>query len=138
MKKIVKILIIVLSLSLLAACQPAAEKKPVIVATMLDSEGGILGNMIILMLEANDIQTENKLYFGTPDILRAALENDEVDLVVDYTGSGQYYHPEDATDPTIWNDPEEGYAFTEKLDREKMNLFWVTPAPANNTEMIAV
>jgi osmoprotectant transport system substrate-binding protein len=138
MKNLFKVLVIVLSLSLLVACQSTTEKKPVVVATMLDSEGGILGNIIILMLEANDIKTENKLYFGTPDILRAALENDEVDLVVDYTGSGQYYHPEDASDPSIWNDPEDGYAFTEKLDREKNDILWLTPAPANNTEMIAV
>ena len=129
---------VVLSISILTACAPTVKEEPVIVATMLDSEGGILGNMIILMLEAEGIKTENKLYFGTPDILRAALENDEVDLVVDYTGSGQYYHPEDATDPSIWNDPEDGYAFTEKLDREKNDLLWLTPAPANNTEMIAV
>lgn len=129
---------VVLSISVLTACAPTVKEEPVIVATMLDSEGGILGNMVILMLEAEGIKTENKLYFGTPDILRAALENDEVDLVVDYTGSGQYYHPEDATDPSIWNDPEDGYAFTEKLDREKNDILWLTPAPANNTEMIAV
>lgn len=138
MNKYFKMIAVVLSISVLTACAPTVKEEPVIVATMLDSEGGILGNMIILMLEAEGIKTENKLYFGTPDILRAALENDEVDLVVDYTGSGQYYHPEDATDPSIWNDPEDGYAFTEKLDREKKDLFWLTPAPANNTEMIAV
>ena len=138
MNKYFKMIAVVLSISILTACAPTVKEEPVIVATMLDSEGGILGNMIILMLEAEGIKTENKLYFGTPDILRAALENDEVDLVVDYTGSGQYYHPEDATDPSIWNDPEDGYAFTEKLDREKNDLLWLTPAPANNTEMIAV
>ena len=138
MNKYFKMIAVVLSISVLTACAPTVKEEPVIVATMLDSEGGILGNMIILMLEAEGIKTENKLYCGTPDILRAALENDEVDLVVDYTGSGQYYHPEDATDPSIWNDPEDGYAFTEKLDREKNDLLWLTPAPANNTEMIAV
>ncbi|NTW95345.1 MAG: ABC transporter substrate-binding protein [Erysipelotrichaceae bacterium] len=138
MNKYFKMIAVVLSISVLTACAPTVKQEPVIVATMLDSEGGILGNMIILMLEAEGIKTENKLYFGTPDILRTALENDDVDLVVDYTGSGQYYHPEDATDPSIWNDPEDGYAFTEKLDREKKDLLWLTPAPANNTEMIAV
>lgn len=138
MNKYFKMIAVVLSISVLTACAPTVKEEPVIVATMLDSEGGILGNMVILMLEAEGIKTENKLYFGTPDILRAALENDEVDLVVDYTGSGQYYHPEDATDPSIWNDPEDGYAFTEKLDREKNDILWLTPAPANNTEMIAV
>jgi osmoprotectant transport system substrate-binding protein len=132
-----KIITFFLMLVLVGGCA-VKQKTPVVVASMLDSEGGILGNMIILTLEANNIPIENKLYFGTPDILRAALENNEVDLVIDYTGSGQYYHPDDVTDPKIWNDPQAGYELTEKLDREKKDLLWLTPAPANNTEMIAV
>ena len=119
--------------------QPSeVEKEPVVVATMLDSEGSIFGKMIIQVLNANGIDTVDKVNFGTPDILRKALENGEVDLVLDYTGSGQYYHPEDATDTSIWNDPQKGYELTAKLDKEKMNLLWLTPASANNTEMIAI
>ena len=57
---------------------------------------------------------------------------------MDYTGSGQYYHPEDATDTSIWNDPVKGYEFTAELDFEKNNIVWLTPSPANNTESIAV
>jgi len=114
------------------------EAAPVVVATMLDSEGGILGKMMILLLEENGISTVDKTNFGTPDILRKALENGEVDLVLDYTGSGQYYHPADATDPTIWNDPDARYALTAQLDLEKNNIHWLAPASANNTEMIAV
>jgi osmoprotectant transport system substrate-binding protein len=139
MNHIKRIMLIgVATLLLLVGCAKPAQKDPVVVATMLDSEGSILGQMILQMLEDNGIETVNKLNFGTPDILRAALENDEVDLVVDYTGSGQYYHPEDATDPTIWNDPVKGYEFTEKLDREKKNIYWLTPSAANNTESIAI
>lgn len=105
---------------------------------MLDSEGSVLGQMILQVLNANGIETVDRINFGTPDILRAALENGEVDLVVDYTGSGQYYHPEDATDTSIWNDPLKGYEFTAKLDLEKNNIVWLTPSPANNTESIAI
>lgn len=150
MKKLKKIGFVVISAVLLASlfvgCQPAdtaaktgdEDKKPVVIATMLDSEGGILGNMMMQLLEANNIKTVNKINFGTPDVLRKALENSEVDLVLDYTGSGQYYHPEDATDITIWNDPQKGYDFTAKLDKEKKNIIWLTPGSANNTEMIAL
>lgn len=114
------------------------QKAPVVVATMLDSEGSIFGKMIIQLLNESGIETVDKVNFGTPDILRRALENGEVDLVLDYTGSGQYYHPEDAVDTSVWNDPQAGYELTAKLDREKMDLMWLTPAPANNTEMIAI
>lgn len=137
MKKLLTI-ISVISLLTLSACTSSPTKAPVTVATMLDSEGSVLGKMIILALNAQDIETVDKINFGTPDILRAALENAEVDLVVDYTGSGQYYHPEDAGDTSIWNDPIEGYNFTAKLDREKKNIIWLAPSPANNTESIAV
>lgn len=114
------------------------DKAPVTVATMLDSEGSVLGRMLIFLLGAEGIETVDKVNFGTPDILRKALENGEVDLIVDYTGSGQYYHPEDATDTSIWNDPQKGYEFTAKLDKEKKDILWLAPSPANNTEMIAM
>lgn len=140
MKKMKSIIIVCLSLILFSACTTniAEEKKPVTIATMLDSEGSVLGQIILQVLNANGIETIDRINFGTPDILRAALENNEVDLVVDYTGSGQYYHPEDATDTSIWNDPVKGYEFTADLDFEKNNIVWLTPSPANNTESIAV
>lgn len=140
MKKMKSIIIVCLSLILFSACTTniAEEKKPVTIATMLDSEGSVLGQIILQVLNANGIETIDRINFGTPDILRAALENNEVDLVVDYTGSGQYYHPEDATDTSIWNDPVKGYEFTAELDFEKNNIVWLTPSPANNTESIAV
>ena len=140
MKKMKSIIIVCLSLILFSACTTniAEEKKPLTIATMLDSEGSVLGQIILQVLNANGIETIDRINFGTPDILRAALENNEVDLVVDYTGSGQYYHPEDATDTSIWNDPVKGYEFTAELDFEKNNIVWLTPSPANNTESIAV
>lgn len=140
MRKIKSILLVCFSLILITACATSQEKekKPVTIATMLDSEGSVLGQMILQVLNANGIETVDRINFGTPDILRAALENGEVDLVVDYTGSGQYYHPEDATDTSIWNDPVKGYEFTAELDFEKNNIVWLTPSPANNTESIAV
>lgn len=141
MKHLKIFIIILLAIFMLVGCTTESNeevKTPVTIATMLDSEGSVLGQMIMQVLNANGIETVDRINFGTPDILRAALENGEVDLVVDYTGSGQYYHPEDATDTTIWNDPITGYEFTAKLDLEKRNIVWLTPAPANNTESIAV
>jgi osmoprotectant transport system substrate-binding protein len=145
-KKVGFIMLFIVTMTLLAGCgQPKetsgnqpVKKAPIIVATMIDSEGGILGKMIIQMLNNNGIDTVDKVNFGTPDILRKALENNEVHLVLDYTGSGQYYHPEEASDPSIWNDPQRGYERTAELDLQKNNILWLTPASANNTEMIAV
>lgn len=113
-----------------------AKKGPVTIATMIDSEGAILGNMMILLLEQEGFETIDKTEFGTPDILRKALESGEVDLVLDYTGSGQYYH--DVEDTEAWSNAREGYLLTKKLDEEENNIIWLEPASANNTEALAV
>jgi osmoprotectant transport system substrate-binding protein len=120
----------------LGSCAKKPETKPVAVASMIDSEGAILGKMMVLMLEKNKIPVEDRTEFGTPDVLRKALEAGEVHLVLDYTGSGQYYH--EGSDSQVWSDPVKGYEMTKKLDAEKNDLHWLAPADANNTESLAV
>ncbi|MBN2794270.1 MAG: ABC transporter substrate-binding protein [Clostridia bacterium] len=139
MKKILVLIIMVaLMFSTFIACdkEEAKGKGPVTVATMIDSEGAILGNMLLTILSENGFETVDKIGLGTPDILRKALETDEVDLVIDYTGSGQYYGA--VADAEVWSDPALGYQATYDFDMETNNIIWLSPAPANNTEMLAV
>lgn len=141
MKKIAVFFIMLLISINIIACsgdkgEEEAKKGPITVATMIDSEGALLGNMIIILLEQDGFDMIDKTEFGTPDILRKALVSDEVDLVVDYTGSGQYYHETEDTD--IWSDAQEGYLLTKKLDEEVNHLIWLEPANVNNTEALAV
>lgn len=117
------------------SCAVDKTKNAVIVASMIDSEGALLGKMIVALLESKKIPVVDKTEFGTPDVLRRALEAGEVHLVVDYTGSGQYYH--EGQDSAIWSDPKAGYEKTKELDAKK-GIVWLTPAPANNTEALAV
>lgn len=105
------------------------------VASLLDSEGVVLGSMVIQMLEANGIPTEDKTKFGTPDVVRKALLAGDVDATIDYTGSGQYYVGPEG-DP-LWNDPQKGYETIKEKDLEN-GLVWLTPAPANNSEYFGV
>jgi osmoprotectant transport system substrate-binding protein len=128
---------ILAGLVLLAGCSKAGTAKaPVTVASFIDTEGALLGKMLVLLLESKKIPVNDKTEFGTPDVLRKALEAGELDLVIDYTGSGQFYH--EGQDPAVWTDPQKGYEMTRKLDKEKNDLIWLTPAKANNTEMLAV
>ena len=113
-----------------------ADKGPITVASMIDSEGSILGNMILAVLEDNGFTTVDKLKIGTPDIQRKAIIADEVDIIIDYTGSGQYYGA--VADPSVWSDSQKGYEATRDFDLAENNLYWLSPAPANNTEMIAL
>jgi osmoprotectant transport system substrate-binding protein len=106
------------------------------VGTFLDSEGAVLGSMIIQMLEANGIKTVDKTKLGTPDVVRKALLENQIDLQVDYTGSGQFYHDGEAGKDT-WSDAAAGYARIKELDLAANDVWWLAPADANNTELIA-
>lgn len=115
---------------------PATKSGPEVrVASLLDSEGVVLGSMVIEMLQANGIKTVDKTKFGTPDVVRKALLAGDVDATIDYTGSGQYYVGPEG-DP-LWNDPVKGYERIKTADA-KNGLTWLTPAPANNGESLAV
>ncbi len=105
------------------------------VASLLDSEGVVLGSMIIQMLEANGIKTVDRTKFGTPDVVRKALLAGDLDASIDYTGSGQFYVGPDDID--VWRDAERGYERIRAED-EKNGLIWLTPSPANNGEALAV
>ncbi|NLE10191.1 MAG: ABC transporter substrate-binding protein [Actinobacteria bacterium] len=144
---IVSIVLVILSVATLAGCggdEPAVESTttaaaqgPVVrVASLLDSEGTLLGSMIIQMLEADGIRTEDKTKLGTPEVVRAALLAGEIDATVDYTGSGQYYHEGEEGDPK-WKNAEQAYAAIKQLDHDANGIAWLTPAPANNSEFIA-
>jgi osmoprotectant transport system substrate-binding protein len=141
------ILTAVLSLTLVGCGGDAAEEDgngavepmdgpTVRVGSLLDAEGTILGSMIIQMLEANGISTEDKTKLGTPDVVRQALVEGEIDATIDYTGSGQYYHEGEEGDPK-WKNADEAFAAISELDADVYDLIWLTPAPANNSEFIA-
>ena len=112
-----------------------AQKGPVTIASMIDSEGAVVGGMMVLLLRDAGFEVRDMTEFGTPDILRQALLSGEVDLVLDYTGSGQYYHE---TSQDVWSSAEAGYQETRRLDIEVNDIYWLTPSPANNTEGLAV
>lgn len=140
-KKIFIFLVIVIISINIIACgndqkKEEAKKGPITIATMIDSEGAILGKMMVILLEQEGFEIIDKTEFGTPDILRKALMSEEVDLVLDYTGSGQYYH--DTEDTEVWSDARKGYLLTKKLDEEVNQLIWLEPANVNNTEALAV
>ena len=115
---------------------PAAKEGPAVkVASLLDSEGVVLGSMVIQMLEANGIKTVDKTKFGTPEVVRKALLAGDVDASIDYTGSGQYYTGPEG-DP-VWTDHDKGYETIKQKDAAN-GLAWLTPSPANNSEYLGV
>ena len=108
----------------------------IILGSFVDTEGGILGNMVLLALEEKGYIITDKVQFGTPDVHRNALLQGELDMGIDYTGNGQYYS--EGSEEKIWRDAKEGYNFIKTYDEENSKLIWLAPANANNTEMLAV
>ncbi|MDN6195355.1 MAG: hypothetical protein L0I93_02545 [Atopostipes suicloacalis] len=113
-----------------------STEDPIILGSFVDTEGGILGNMLLLALEEEGYTITDKVQFGTPDVHRKALLEEELHIGIDYTGNGQFYS--EGIDEEVWEDREEGYKAIKEYDKEENGLDWLTPAEANNTEMLAV
>ena len=117
----------------LALAQPAA---PVRVGSKIDTEGKLLGNMIVLVLEANGIRTENRASLGITKVMRGAITAGEIDIYPEYTGNGAFIFADEAN--PAWKNAKAGYERVKALDYAKNKIVWLQPAPANNTWAIAV
>jgi osmoprotectant transport system substrate-binding protein len=115
----------------------AARGAPAIrVGSKPDTEGTLLGNLIIRVLGANAIPTENRIGLGPTRIIRAAILSGAIDIYPEYTGNGAFFFHKE-TDPA-WRDAAAGYALVKRLDLESNSLVWLPPAPADNAWAIAV
>lgn len=119
-----------------AAPEQEMTKGPILVASKIDTEGALLGNIIKLVLEENGFKIEDKISFGPTDVVRRAIINGEIDIYPDYTGNGAFFFNQAESD--IWKDRQKGYETVARLDFEENQIVWLTPAPANNTWAICV
>jgi osmoprotectant transport system substrate-binding protein len=84
------------------AASGAFAQEPVRVGSKIDTEGSLLGNMIVQLLEAKGIKTVNKLQLGPTKIVRNAIVAGEIDLYPEYTGNGAFFFSDDS-DPAWKN-----------------------------------
>lgn len=119
----------------MAAAQ-SDSAEPISVASKIDTEGALLGNMIIEVLEHAGYEVEDRLQLGPTNIVRTALLAGEIDIYPEYTGNGAFFS--NTIDDPAWKDPEAGYEKVRQWDLEENDVVWLTPAPANNTWAIAV
>jgi osmoprotectant transport system substrate-binding protein len=113
----------------------ASADEAVRVASKIDTEGALLGNLILAVLEAHGVKAADKLGLGPTNILRKAILAGEIDLYPEYTGNGAIFYAME-TDPA-WRSAEAGYAKIKALDA-RQNLVWLAPAPADNGWAIAL
>lgn len=108
----------------------------VVVSSKIDTEGGVLGNIIKQVLEANEIPVEDRIQLGATPIMREAITAGEIDIYPEYTGNGAFFF--DKADEPVWNDAKKAYDEVAKLDYDANKIVWLTPSPANNTWAVAL
>jgi osmoprotectant transport system substrate-binding protein len=114
----------------------AMAADPVVVSSKIDTEGAVLGQMILQSLEDAGVPVENRLQLGGTSIVRNAIKAGEIDLYPEYTGNAAFFH--DQADRDIWKDADKAYEQAARLDRDAHNIIWLTPAQANNTWAMSV
>jgi osmoprotectant transport system substrate-binding protein len=125
-----------MALLFVAGAAQAQSVPSVRIGSKIDTEGALLGNLIVQVLEAGGVKTENKLSLGNTKIVRSALVAGEIDLYPEYTGNGAFFHADEKN--AAWKQLDAGYQRIKSLDAEKHKLAWLAPAPANNTWAIAL
>jgi len=119
----------------MATLSTASANDPIVVSSKIDTEGSVLGELIIQTLERNGIPTEDRLQLGGTSVVRSALQAGEIDLYPEYTGNGAFFF--DMTDSPVWNSAEDAYQTVRERDAEQ-GLIWLQPARANNTWAMSI
>ena len=121
--------------ALLMAATPLAAQD-IVVSSKIDTEGGLLGNMILLALQDAGLPVQDRLQLGGTPIMRDAIVAGQIDIYPEYTANGAFFFNE--ADSNVWKDAAQGYARVAELDREQNDIVWLPPSPANNTWAIAL
>ncbi|RWR05772.1 glycine betaine ABC transporter substrate-binding protein OsmF [Paenirhodobacter populi] len=114
----------------------SAANAQVVVSSKIDTEGGVLGQIILQVLNHAGIPTQDRIQLGGTPIVREAIISGEIDIYPEYTGNAAFFF--NRADEPIWQDAVAGYEAARQLDRDANDIVWLTPAPANNTWGVAL
>ncbi|KAB2681898.1 MULTISPECIES: ABC transporter substrate-binding protein [Brucella/Ochrobactrum group] len=114
----------------------SVAQAQVVVSSKIDTEGGVLGNIILAVLNANGIQTTDRIQLGATPVVRKAITAGEIDIYPEYTGNAAFFFNK-ADDP-LWKDAAKAFETAKQLDYDANKIVWLAPSPANNTWGIAV
>ncbi|MEA5032790.1 MAG: ABC transporter substrate-binding protein [Sphaerochaeta sp.] len=113
------------------------DRPKITVGSKIDTEGALLGTMIVLVLENGGFSVIDKTQTGSTPIVRSAIIAGEIDIYPEYTGNAYYFFSGE-TEADVWKDFQAGYEKAAELDLAANDIVWLTPAPANNTWAISV
>lgn len=136
MKKILSLYTVLLIVVMLTACGGGSgndENKEIVFGAKNFTEQFLLAQMGTIILEENGFTVEERSNLGST-ALRQALENEQVDITFDYTGTGLVTYM--GEDPIA--DKQEAYKTVNELDQERNSIYWTNLMDVNNTYTIAM
>lgn len=108
-------------------------KGPIVVGSKIDTEGSILGQVIIQVLEKNGFKVTDKTRTGATDVVRKALLSGQIDVYPEYTANALLvFNKAAGADPTVLSSAEKTYTAAKSSDAAN-GVVWLAAAPANNT-----
>ncbi|MEH7502057.1 glycine betaine ABC transporter substrate-binding protein [Neobacillus drentensis] len=111
-----------------------AEDK-IVIGSKNFSEQMILGNMLADLVEnKTDIQVERKLNLGGSQVAFSALKNGDIDMYVEYTGTGLV----NILKKKPQSDPDAVYDIVRKEFKQKYGFELLKPIGFNNTYALAI
>lgn len=111
-----------------------AEDK-IVIGSKNFSEQLILGNMLADLIESKtDIKVERKLNLGGSQVAFSALNKGDIDLYVEYTGTGLVNILKQQPN----SNPDQVYQYVQKEFKNKYNIDLLKPMGFNNTYALAV
>lgn len=137
MNRIVILAAVLLAIMLVRMPSGQAEESPALtVGSKIDTEGALLGQLILISLQDHGFSPKDRTQLGPTPIVRKAILAGEIDIYPEYTGNGAIFHA--GENPELWKDGAIAYARVKELDYRQNGLVWLTAAPANNTWALAV
>ena len=118
------------------ALSASIAQAQVVVSSKIDTEGSVLGNIILSVLTVNNIETTDRIQLGATPVVRKAITAGEIDIYPEYTGNAAFFF--EKSDDPIWKDASKAYEEAKKLDYDANKIVWLSASPANNTWAIAI
>ena len=112
-----------------AVATSASASAKVVVSSKIDTEGGVLGNVIALALKANGVEVEDRIQLGGTPVVRKAIMAGEIDIYPEYTGNAAFFfNKADAGDAGFREAGIEGAILGSVLDEKSLQTLRATIA----------
>ncbi|AST57289.1 glycine/betaine ABC transporter substrate-binding protein [Thermoanaerobacterium thermosaccharolyticum] len=127
----------ILTLAIISALISGCGKSSgtVVIGSKNFTEQIIMGNILATLIEKNtNLKVVRKLNLGGTDVAFNALKSGDIDMYVEYTGTGLVNILKKPTQ----NNSDAVYNEVKKDFKEKYNLDWLEPIGFNNTYTLAI